>query len=92
MEDAGAAFVGPPVFAVEKMGDKVESKKFAAAAAVNTIPGWAGVTDDVDHAVTVASDIGFPVMVKASAGGGGKVSSLSGCADKQVKLGDASRS
>lgn len=97
VEEAGAAFVGPPMYAVEKMGDKVESKKFAAAAKVglqgsgllrsmparpthadlvqvNTIPGWAGVTESVDHALAVAQDIGFPVMVKASAGGGGKAS------------------
>ncbi|KAI7845174.1 hypothetical protein COHA_001219 [Chlorella ohadii] len=61
VEEAGATFVGPPTFAVEKMGDKV-----------NTIPGWAGVVKDADHAVSVAEDIGFPVMIKASAGGGGK--------------------
>lgn len=124
VEEAGATFVGPPTFAVEKMGDKVASKKFAAAATVrlgcglrrmwvvcagkgwscarraaahgagclldaaitgwhmlpftslpqvNTIPGWAGVVKDADHAVSVAQDIGFPVMIKASAGGGGKV-------------------
>jgi propionyl-CoA carboxylase alpha chain len=86
VEEAGATFIGPPVFAVEKMGDKVESKKFAAAAAVNTIPGWAGVTDNVDHAVAVACEIGFPVMVKASAGGGGKVSCWQGCASRAVMM------
>ncbi|KAL4458176.1 hypothetical protein ABPG75_013041 [Micractinium tetrahymenae] len=72
VEAAGATWVGPPTFAIEKMGDKVESKKFAAAATVNTIPGWAGVTENADHAIEVARDIGFPVMIKASAGGGGK--------------------
>ncbi|KAL4856779.1 Propionyl-CoA carboxylase alpha chain [Chlorella vulgaris] len=61
VEGAGATFVGPPTYAVEKMGDKV-----------NTIPGWAGVTENADHALSVAKDIGFPVMIKASAGGGGK--------------------
>ncbi|EFN58393.1 hypothetical protein CHLNCDRAFT_55993 [Chlorella variabilis] len=72
VEAAGATFVGPPTHAVEKMGDKVESKKIAAAAKVNTIPGWAGVTENADHAISVAREIGFPVMIKASAGGGGK--------------------
>jgi len=54
------------------MGDKVESKRFAKAAGVNTIPGWVGVVEGVDHAISVAKEIGFPVMAKASAGGGGK--------------------
>ena len=70
--DAGAAFVGPPANAVHVMGDKVESKRFAKAAGVNTIPGWVGVIEDADHACAVAKEIGFPVMAKASAGGGGK--------------------
>jgi propionyl-CoA carboxylase alpha chain len=69
---AGATFVGPPAHAVRAMGDKVESKRFAKAAGVNTIPGWVGVVEGVDHAISVAKEIGFPVMVKASAGGGGK--------------------
>lgn len=69
---AGMTFIGPPASAVHAMGDKVESKRFAHAAGVNTIPGWVGVVENVDHAVSVANDIGFPVMVKASAGGGGK--------------------
>lgn len=54
------------------MGDKVESKGFAKAAGVNTIPGFVGVVDGIDHAIAVAKEIGFPVMAKASAGGGGK--------------------
>jgi propionyl-CoA carboxylase alpha chain len=70
--DAGATFVGPPSHAVRAMGDKVESKRFAKAAGVNTIPGWVGVVEGVDHAIAVAKEIGFPVMAKASAGGGGK--------------------
>ncbi|KAL6786027.1 hypothetical protein ACKKBG_A01110 [Auxenochlorella protothecoides x Auxenochlorella symbiontica] len=72
VEDSGAAFVGPPHHAVHAMGDKVESKRFAHAAGVNTIPGWAGVVESAEHAIELAKDIGYPVMIKASAGGGGK--------------------
>lgn len=72
VKEAGATFIGPPAHAVRAMGDKVESKRFAHAAGVNTIPGWVGVVEGVDHAIAVAREIGFPVMVKASAGGGGK--------------------
>lgn len=68
----GSTFIGPPAHAMRAMGDKVESKRFAHAAGVNTIPGWVGVVEGVDHAIAVAMEIGFPVMVKASAGGGGK--------------------
>lgn len=69
---AGATFVGPPASAVRAMGDKVESKRFAKEAGVNIIPGYIGVVENADHAVAVAKEIGYPVMVKASAGGGGK--------------------
>ena len=72
VERIGATFVGPSPHALAAMGDKVESKKFAREAGVNTIPGWAGVIEGADHAISVARDIGFPVMIKASAGGGGK--------------------
>jgi propionyl-CoA carboxylase alpha chain len=54
------------------MGDKIESKKAAAAAGVSTVPGYLGVIDDAQHAMTIADEIGYPVMLKASAGGGGK--------------------
>lgn len=54
------------------MGDKIESKKLAKKAGVSTIPGFNGVVENADHAVEIAKDIGYPVMVKASAGGGGK--------------------
>src|SRR5262249_59314901 len=54
------------------MGDKIESKKLAAAAGVSTVPGYLGVIEDADAAARVARDIGYPVMIKASAGGGGK--------------------
>ena len=72
VEAAGAVFVGPPAAAVLAMGDKVESKRFAHAAGVSTIPGWVGVVEGADHAAAVAREVGFPVMIKASAGGGGK--------------------
>jgi propionyl-CoA carboxylase alpha chain len=72
LEAAGIAFIGPGVEAIRAMGDKIESKKLAAKAGVNTIPGWPDVIADAEEAVRIARDIGHPVMVKASAGGGGK--------------------
>jgi len=72
LEDAGIAFIGPPVGAIAAMGDKIESKKLAKEAGVNVVPGYVGEIDDTDHAVRIANDIGYPVMMKASAGGGGK--------------------
>ncbi len=68
----GIAFVGPPVGAIQSMGDKITSKKIATEADVSTVPGYMGLIDDADHAVQIASQIGYPVMIKASAGGGGK--------------------
>ena len=70
--EAGIAFVGPPPNAIAAMGDKIESKKLAKAAGVNVVPGYLGEIDDTDHAVRIAGEIGYPVMMKASAGGGGK--------------------
>jgi propionyl-CoA carboxylase alpha chain len=70
--DAGIAFVGPPPDAIAAMGDKIESKKLAKAAGVNVVPGYLGEIADTDAAVRIATDIGYPVMMKASAGGGGK--------------------
>ena len=70
--DAGIAFVGPPPNAIAAMGDKIESKKLAQAAGVNVVPGFLGEIADTDEAVRIAGDIGYPVMMKASAGGGGK--------------------
>ncbi len=70
--DAGIAFVGPPPNAIAAMGDKIESKKLAKAAGVNVVPGHLGEIADTDEAVRIAGDIGYPVMMKASAGGGGK--------------------
>ena len=69
---AGIAFVGPKTRAIEAMGDKITSKKLADEAGVNTIPGFADVLRDGDHAVEIANKLGYPVMLKATAGGGGK--------------------
>ncbi|MEZ5564971.1 MAG: acetyl/propionyl/methylcrotonyl-CoA carboxylase subunit alpha [Gammaproteobacteria bacterium] len=69
---AGVAFIGPKPHAITAMGDKIESKKLAKASGVNTIPGYTDVIDGPDHAVKIAREIGYPVMLKASAGGGGK--------------------
>jgi propionyl-CoA carboxylase alpha chain len=69
---AGIAFVGPPVAAIEAMGDKITSKKLAAAANVSTVPGHMDLVADAEEAVRIAAGIGYPVMIKASAGGGGK--------------------
>ncbi|MDA5193089.1 acetyl-CoA carboxylase biotin carboxylase subunit [Govanella unica] len=72
LEAAGIVFIGPRPRAIAAMGDKIESKKLAAAANVSTVPGYMGVIADAEEAVKVARDIGYPVMIKASAGGGGK--------------------
>ncbi|WP_164923991.1 acetyl-CoA carboxylase biotin carboxylase subunit [Sinorhizobium fredii] len=72
LEKEGVAFIGPPVKAIEAMGDKITSKKLAAKAGVSTVPGHMGLIEDAGEAVRIASSIGFPVMIKASAGGGGK--------------------
>ncbi|MGB5077957.1 MAG: acetyl/propionyl/methylcrotonyl-CoA carboxylase subunit alpha [Sphingorhabdus sp.] len=68
----GIVFVGPPVNAIAAMGDKIESKKLAMKAGVNVVPGFVGEIDDTEHAVRISAEIGYPVMMKASAGGGGK--------------------
>ena len=68
----GIAFIGPPVNAIAAMGDKIESKKLAMKAGVNVVPGFVGEIDDTEHAVRISEEIGYPVMMKASAGGGGK--------------------
>ena len=66
------AFIGPPVNAIAAMGDKIQSKRLALKAGVNVVPGFVGEIDDTEHAVRIAAEIGYPVMMKASAGGGGK--------------------
>lgn len=70
--DEGIVFIGPNPLAIAAMGDKIESKKTASAAGVSCVPGHIGEIDDTAHAVKIASEIGYPVMIKASAGGGGK--------------------
>ena len=72
LEAAGIVFIGPNPGAIAAMGDKIESKKAAANADVSTVPGYLGVIEDAKHAVRIADAIGYPVMIKASAGGGGK--------------------
>jgi propionyl-CoA carboxylase alpha chain len=72
LDEAGIAFIGPPPTAIAAMGDKIESKKIAKAAGVNVVPGFLGDIATTDDAVRIAGEIGYPVMMKASAGGGGK--------------------
>lgn len=68
----GCILIGPNANAIRKMGDKIEAKKIAIESGVSTVPGYTGVINSVDHAIQIAEDIGFPVMVKAAAGGGGR--------------------
>ncbi len=72
LETAGVAFIGPPKGAIISMGDKITSKKIAQEAGVATVPGYMGLIADADEAVKISGEIGYPVMIKASAGGGGK--------------------
>ncbi|MDA0186533.1 MAG: acetyl/propionyl/methylcrotonyl-CoA carboxylase subunit alpha [Proteobacteria bacterium] len=72
LDKLGVAFVGPPTGAIEAMGDKITSKKIAAEAGVSTVPGYMGLIADAEEAVKISNEIGYPVMIKASAGGGGK--------------------
>ena len=72
LADNGIAFIGPPINAIAAMGDKIESKKLALKAGVNVVPGFVGEIESTEHAVEIANGIGYPVMMKASAGGGGK--------------------
>jgi propionyl-CoA carboxylase alpha chain len=72
LEAAGVVFIGPPSPAIEAMGDKITSKKIAQGAGVSTVPGYMGLIADADEAVKISGQIGYPVMIKASAGGGGK--------------------
>ena len=72
VEEEGIVFIGPKHYSIAAMGDKIESKKLAGAAGVNCIPGVNDAIETADKAVEIAKDIGYPVMIKASAGGGGK--------------------
>ena len=86
VEAAGAVFIGPPAAAVAAMGDKIEARRIAEAAGVATIPGTAGAIEDAGAAVRAARRIGYPVMLKAAAGGGGKGMRNASC-DDQVRQG-----
>ncbi|MDM0086881.1 MULTISPECIES: acetyl/propionyl/methylcrotonyl-CoA carboxylase subunit alpha [unclassified Variovorax] len=72
VEEEGIVFIGPKHYSIAAMGDKIASKKLANEAQVNTIPGWNEAIESAERAVEIARDIGYPVMIKASAGGGGK--------------------
>ena len=72
LEKEGVVFIGPPSPAIEAMGDKITSKKIAMEAGVSTVPGYMGLIADADEAVKISAQVGYPVMIKASAGGGGK--------------------
>ncbi|RWR47638.1 acetyl/propionyl/methylcrotonyl-CoA carboxylase subunit alpha [Sinirhodobacter ferrireducens] len=72
LEKEGVVFIGPPSTAIEAMGDKITSKKLAKEAGVSTVPGYMGLIADAEEAVKISNEIGYPVMIKASAGGGGK--------------------
>ena len=86
LEAEGVAFIGPPAGAIEAMGDKITSKKLAAEAGVSTVPGHMGLIEDAEEAVKIARDIGYPVMIKASAGGGGKGMRIA-TSDEEVREG-----
>jgi len=83
LEAAGVVFIGPNPNAIAAMGDKIESKKAAAAAKVSTVPGHLGIIADEMEAVRIANEIGYPVMIKASAGGGGKGMRIA-CSEAEV--------
>ncbi|HSW15815.1 MAG TPA: biotin carboxylase N-terminal domain-containing protein, partial [Ramlibacter sp.] len=82
LKAAGIVFIGPNPGAMEAMGDKIESKKCASAAGVSTVPGYLGVISSAEHAIRIADEIGYPVMIKASAGGGGKGMRIAYSADE----------
>jgi propionyl-CoA carboxylase alpha chain len=82
LKEAGIAFIGPNPDAIYAMGDKIESKKLAKQAGVSTVPGYLGAIATTDEAVKIATEIGFPVMIKASAGGGGKGMRIARSADE----------
>ena len=72
LKEEGIVFIGPPVGAIESMGDKITSKKLAAQSGVSVVPGYMGFIEDEQEAIKISKKIGYPVMIKASAGGGGK--------------------
>jgi propionyl-CoA carboxylase alpha chain len=84
LEDAGITFIGPSPDAIRAMGDKITSKKLSADAGVNTVPGYMGIIDNAEHCLKIADEIGYPVMIKASAGGGGKGMRIAWNADEVI--------
>jgi propionyl-CoA carboxylase alpha chain len=72
IDKEGVTWLGPPVSAIQDMGDKIRSKEIAEEAGVNIVPGYEGSIESLDHAIEVSNQIGYPVLVKAAAGGGGK--------------------
>jgi len=96
LDSAGIVFIGPGSHAIQAMGDKITSKELAEAAGVNTIPGFPDVLRDADHAVEIANKIGYPVMLKATAGGGGKGMRIAhndaGCRDGFERASNEARS
>ncbi|SEB57153.1 acetyl/propionyl/methylcrotonyl-CoA carboxylase subunit alpha [Rhodobacter sp. 24-YEA-8] len=82
LEEMGVVFIGPPSPAIEKMGDKITSKKLAQEAGVSTVPGYMGLIADAEEAARISDQIGYPVMIKASAGGGGKGMRIAWTADE----------
>ncbi len=85
LEAEGIAFIGPPPDAIAAMGDKIESKKLADAAGVSTVPGHMGIIADDTEAVKIAREVGYPVMIKASAGGGGKGMRIAASDDEVIE-------
>jgi propionyl-CoA carboxylase alpha chain len=92
LKDNGIVFIGPNPHAIAAMGDKIESKKAAAAAKVSTVPGYLGIIEDAAHAVKIADEIGYPVMIKASAGGGGKGMRIANSRDEVAEGFDRAKS
>ena len=88
----GITFIGPNPGAIEAMGDKITSKKVASEAGVSTVPGYLGILESADEAIRIAEEIGYPVMIKASAGGGGKGMRIAWNADEVREGFDRSRS
>eukprot|EP01121_Diplochlamys_sp_Union-15-3_P007009 TRINITY_DN175_c0_g2_i1.p1 TRINITY_DN175_c0_g2~~TRINITY_DN175_c0_g2_i1.p1 ORF type:complete len:713 (-),score=144.21 TRINITY_DN175_c0_g2_i1:56-2194(-) len=86
LEQEGIVFIGPGSDAMRSMGEKIESKRIAKKAGVSIVPGYVGPVDDVNHAIKIAKDIGYPVMIKASSGGGGKGMRIA-WNDEEVKVG-----
>ncbi len=85
LEAAGITFIGPSPDAIRAMGDKITSKKLSADAGVNTVPGFMGIIEDAQHCLKIADEIGYPVMIKASAGGGGKGMRIAWNADEVME-------